>query len=712
MGALVKKLAALAVAIVCISGCSRSEQWNILIVTFDTTRADHLGCFGNTSIKTPHVDALAEEGVLFEKAFTPIPITLPSHTTIMTGKVPFAHGVRDNGLFSVGPQQKTLAEILKEKGYATGAAIASLPLTSQFGIDQGFDFYDDKIAAHFEDFLGNRQIARQRLFFDERKAGQVNEALIPWLKENSDQPFFAWAHYFDPHHPHEPPAPFSHLYASNLYEGEIAYADQSFGVLIDHLKQLGVYEKTIIVFTADHGEGNGDHNEVTHSMLVYNSTLHVPLIIKAPNGAKGRRITQRVGNVDIFPTLLDLLGYNIPANIQGRSLKTLLDAAQTNPSLPDVPYYAETLSPRLAHGWGELRAYFEGDHKYIFGPRKEFFKINPDHAELENLVTEETELGQRYKLKLQQYLKDHEVKGLDASMELNEEIMERLVALGYVHSSGDKVGSIEEVLRDDGVPPQDRVVDNSLFSTAKNFLYTNKPVEAVEAMQGLLKRNPENPHYLEMYASALQMLGQYDDALTHLEKVLSLNLGIPPTDQVLLRMGKLYFLKGQNAEGLELFKKSQDIKKSAEGQYTLASHFRSTKQDDLAIPFLKEALRLEPNWAHPRQDLALIYAKNGQIELAQKNFEETLRSDPYFSKAYYNYGTFLVEQNNDTDAKKMFKRAVNINKQYSQGYLALLTLELREGNSEAAWDYFFQLTETDKQGKLVEQAKTLLAETL
>ena len=692
-------------------GCSRSQKWNVLIVTFDTTRADRLACYGSQTIKTPNIDALAQDGVLFEKAFTPVPITLPSHTSMMTGKVPFAHGVRDNGLFSVGPQQRTLAEILSEKGYATGAAIGSFPLTSQFGINQGFDFYEDHITASFENFFGNRNSPKQRLYFDERKAGQVNEALIPWLEDNHDKPFFAWAHYFDPHQPHEPPPPFNQLYASDLYDGEIAYADQSFGVLVSKLKSLGVYDKTIIVFAADHGEGCGDHNEVTHSMLVYNATLHVPLVIKAPEMAKSRRIAQHVGTVDILPTILDLIGEKPPADIQGRSLKALLDPNTNAPSIPETLYYAETLSPRLGHGWGELRALFDGDYKYIYGPRKELYKVIPDdHRELRNLVDDEPEIAQRMKIKLQQYLDEHAVSGLDASVDLDEATMERLLALGYVHSSGDKVGAIEEVLRDDGTPPQDRVVDNGLFSTAKNFLFQGKALEASEATGGLLKRNPDNPFYMELHANALRQLGQYDKALSALEKVLDLNLGIPPVDQVLLRMGRLYFLMGQPQKGLECFLKSQDAKKTAEGQFAIASYYNSIGQAASAKPYMEETIRLQPHYAPAKLAYAIMLAKENQIEGAESAFKAALVENPYSAKACYNYGTFLVNQEKPDQAKAMFHRAVEIDSNYAQAYYALVTLAVRGGEKDAAWDYFFQLTEADRQGRYIEQAQALLAE--
>ncbi|MEM6456594.1 MAG: sulfatase, partial [Acidobacteriota bacterium] len=297
-------------------GCAPAPPpaWNVLIVTFDTTRADHLGAYGHRGARTPVVDGLAADGVLFEHTYATVPITLPSHTTIMTGKVPLTHGVRDNGLFTVGAEQETLAEILGARGYRTAAAIGAFPLTAQFGLDQGFELYDDHVSADFEDLYGDRVVPKAELFFDERKAARVNEAALPWLEENADAPFFLWLHYFDPHYPHDPPPPYDQLFAHEPYDGEIAYADESLGVMLDHLERLGVRDRTLVVFTADHGEGRGEHNESTHSMLVYNSTMRVPLIVAVPGGQPaGRRVDERVSTVDILPTVLDLLGIAPPA---------------------------------------------------------------------------------------------------------------------------------------------------------------------------------------------------------------------------------------------------------------------------------------------------------------------------------------------------------------------------------------------------------------
>ena len=281
-------------------GASAGRPWNVLLVTFDTTRADHIGCYGNERIQTPTLDGLAKDGVRFARALSAVPITEPSHSTIITGRYPIAHGVRDNGLFVLGDDQLTLAEILKSHGYDTAAAIGAYPLLSRFGLNQGFDLYDDHLTGIYEDWRGERTVPKQELFFDERRAAQVNEAILPWLEEHAKtgdgKPFFAWVHYFDAHQPFDPAPPYDQLYADDLYDGEIAYADSRLGFLLDRLKQLGELDRTLVVMTADHGEGLGEHDELTHAILAYDSTLHVPLIIRPPGRlSPARDRGQRLG---------------------------------------------------------------------------------------------------------------------------------------------------------------------------------------------------------------------------------------------------------------------------------------------------------------------------------------------------------------------------------------------------------------------------------
>lgn len=671
--------------------CGQREQWNVVLVTFDTTRADYLGCYGNQNIQTPTVDRLAVEGVLFERAITPIPITLPSHATIMTGKTPFAHGIRDNGLFVLGQNQITLAEVLRARGYRTAAAVASFPLTSQFGIHQGFDLFDDNLDTPYQDLYGRRIFPKERLFFDERKAARVNEAVLPWLEENHDQPFFLWVHYFDPHHPHEPPIPYNQLYAHDPYGGEIAYTDESLGVLMANLKRLGVYDKTLIVFTSDHGEGMGEHNEATHSLLVYNATLHVPLIVKAPGGAQGRRISQRVGTVDIFPTVLDFLGMTPGDDVQGQSLAALLKKQSELATVPEVPLYAETLSPRLSQNWGELRALFEGRYKYIHGPRPELFDLTEDPHELADLIQTQPEIAAALRNKLQRYLTQHSVPDMDSSTALDEETAERLMALGYIQSSGAKVGPIEEVLREDGTAPQDRAGDNSAYSMAKTYLFQGKTIEAREILGDLLSSDPKNPHYLEMAANAELMLGHHDASLELLQKIQTLEQAYAPPERVLNTMGRIYFALKKWPEALEKYQQAEATKQTASGQYALSQIFRALHQPQKIEQCLERSLVLDPKYVPARMDLAIRHALRGELAEATAQFKRAMKDRPYHARTFFNYGTFLVQQQRFEEALPYFERAVALKADYWGAYQALVDVTSGLGRREEAKSYYLKL---------------------
>ena len=242
---------------------------NIVFISIDTLRADHLGCYGNKEIQTPNIDQLAEEGVLFSQCFTPVPVTLPAHVSMMTGQYPLSHGVRNNGTFLAPPELTTLAEVVKIRGYQTSAFIGAFVLDSRFGLDQGFDVYNDYL---------KKDSSQPLLLYNERKAGESVSDAQKWLKTHHEKPFFLFLHCFDPHAPYDPPEPFATDYKDNLYDGEISYVDQAIGALFTTLKELNQWDQTLIVLTSDHGEGLGDHGEKTHAIFIYDSTLHVPLI--------------------------------------------------------------------------------------------------------------------------------------------------------------------------------------------------------------------------------------------------------------------------------------------------------------------------------------------------------------------------------------------------------------------------------------------------
>ncbi len=696
-----------------LTGCGRAEPWNVLLVTFDTTRADHFGCYGNADVKTPAVDALAAEGVRFARAFSAIPLTTPSHSTILTGKYPIAHGVRDNGMFVLPEGQETLAEVLKARGWATAAAIGAFPLTRKFGTGQGFDLYDDHVSEQFDNFQGRRALPKASLFFDERRAAQVNEALFPWLEEHHRERFFAWAHYFDPHHPQEPPPPYDQLYAGDLYAGEIAYADESFGNLLDRLKQLGVYDRTLVVFAADHGEGLGEHRELTHSLQLYNATLHVPLIVKLPGGRAGGVVETPVGTVDILPTVLDALGLEVPEGVQGRSLAPELAAGERPPAAEPGVLYAETLSPRLGYGWGELRALYSGDRKYVFGPRPELYDLDADPRELRDLSGAEPETAERMQRQLSRFLRDHAAGDLDAAVEMDEETRNKLMALGYLTGSGDSGGKIEEVLRPGGIAPQDRVADVSELSMAKQLLFRRQPLPARELVRGLLDKDPQNVLYLELRAGADLQLGRLDAALETLQEIRRGDQAGTVTGRLLRQLGTLYFYRGEYDRAEEMLRESFEVEPSAEGHYLLANVYLARGQRSEELATLEATLEVDPAYAPARVDLAIRQAQAGERQAAEASFRQAMRDQPYFAKTFYNYGAFLAEAGELEAALGHMQRAVDLAPRYWKAYVALIQLHLALGQPEAAGRRYRALAarapsspEAERAGQLIEEASS------
>jgi arylsulfatase A-like enzyme/Tfp pilus assembly protein PilF len=672
----------LPIALCLLTSCTPREQpWNVLLVTFDTTRADRIGCYGNERIATPTLDALAASGVRFADAMSAVPITAPSHSTIHTGRYPIAHGVRDNGLFVLAEEQTTLAEILRARGYATGAAIGAYPLTARFGLAQGFDLYDDHLTGAFEDHLGERVVAKERLFFDERRAAQVNEALVPWLRENATRPFFAWVHYFDPHQPFEPPAPFDQDYADDLYNGEIAYADSRLGFLLEQLEELGVMDRTIVIFAADHGEGRGEHNEETHAVLAYQSTLHVPLIVRTPSriGA-GRVVEDGVATVDIVPTVLDLLGIEAPDSIQGRSLVPLLRGA--NPGRSRVRY-AENLSPRLTHGWGELRVLTDGPLKYIHGPRSELFDLHQDPSEKTNLVEEMPEEAARLEALLQHFLDRNAVAGVSVPSELDDEVRQRLESLGYLHSGGGLSEQILERLREGGIAPQDRVTDINDLSAAKHLLFRGRPANALVYIDKLLRGTPDSPLYQELNASALGELGRFDEAWEALE--ILQRLGGSSSGRDLVRRLAIKELEAGNpGRAVNALEHQQADAPSAPVSWVLASAYQQAGDEQKALVALERALELDPGFAPARVDLAIRAAQDGATAEADRQFRRALADAPYYAKAYYNYGTFALDELSPQRAAELFGRAVELAPSYLRARLALVAAQLASGDQEAA----------------------------
>ena len=676
----VTRFLSLLIVLTLLSACQQDKEFNVIVVTFDTTRADHIGVFGKDQANTPTLDNLAKDGILYQHALTSIPITLPSHSSIMTGKTTFSHGVRDNGLFNLSDQQLTLAEILKAQGYNTAAAIGSFPLTSQFGINQGFDYFNEHITLNQEDMYGDKTIPKEALFFDERKASQVNDGIMPWIEENYQNPFFVWLHYFDPHQPHEPPAPYDQQFVNDLYQGEIAYADESLGNVIAQLKRLDVYDNSLIIFTSDHGEGNGEHNEQTHSFLIYNSTLHVPLIIKYPNQLHANsRVEKWVALVDIFPTVLSVLSLESPDDIQGAVLPT------DNTNITSNEIYAETLSPRLSRGWGEQRGLIKNQHKYIHGPKKELYDLKNDPHEINNLIDKKPELAASMKKALQDYIDENKPEySASHSVNMSAKTLNIMRGLGYVQSSGKAVDEISEILDDTGDAPQDHVESVSFQSTAKQLMFKGEYFQASRYIDSLLESSPNNLVYLEFKIQIDIMLGNLESAQKLLKNLPNDSYGALTPARKLETLARIQLLQGHIANAKKLYIQASEIEVTASGQYELAKI--AAGQNDLTQQqqHLLNILTIEVNNIHVMNDLAINYALDGNLYKAENTFIKVIKLNPYHHESYYNYGIFLKSIHDIESAATQFKKSIEIQVNSLDSYYALIEIFMQLNNLDEA----------------------------
>ncbi|MEL7059644.1 MAG: sulfatase-like hydrolase/transferase, partial [Acidobacteriota bacterium] len=700
---------AVAMLVGCGDRASDPRQWNVLVVTLDTTRADRLGPYGYPDAGTPNYDAIAAGGFVFAQASTSVPMTLPAHSTIFTGTYPPVHGVRENSLFRLPDERTTLAEVLRDAGWDTGGAVGAIPVTRQFGIAQGFNVFDDHVTIAAEDFRGRRIDDASSLFFDERSAARVNDAILPWLRQERDQPFFAWIHYWDAHQPLHPPPPYDTLYARDLYQGEIAYVDENFGIVVRTLEELGEWENTLVVIVGDHGEGIGEHQEYTHSMVAYEGTVRVPLIVRVPGFEGGRTIDRRVGTVDIVPTVLDFLDLEEPSEVQGESLVPLLEdpALDTDERNARTAYYAETLAPRLGFGWGELRVLYRGDEKYIHGPRPELFDLANDRKETSDLVATRPDLAEERRRELVSLLDDMASDvSLAAVQEVDLETRQKLEALGYISGSAESPESIREELREDGDPPQDRVLDNSLMSAAKSHLGAGRWGLAFEAADQLLTLDPDNAYYRGLKAQALIGLGKPAEAADVIEELEGVR---PGDDAIIFNVARLLFSDGAEERAFQLVRETLEGGESAAGRYLLAEMLDAQGQETEALAEFEASIAQQPTYALALQALAVRRARRGERDEARTHFEALIRAHPLQPRYRYNYGVFLLEEDDVDAAIQQLERATELAPTYWTAQLTLLALHRQVGQLDRA-DALYREVRTRADAATVDRADRLMAE--
>jgi arylsulfatase A-like enzyme/Flp pilus assembly protein TadD len=601
---------------------------NIVLITLDTVRADHLHCYGNAKIKTPTIDALANSGVLFEKAVAQAPLTLPSHASMFTGTNPNVHHVRDTGGFVLQPSSVTIATILRKHGWNTAAFVSAVVLKRAFGFNQGFSVYDDRMPG------GSGGEAPMR------NAGTTVDHALSWLKSQPQgpaKPFFVWLHFYDAHQPYvPPPTEFQRQYPGDIYDAEIAYMDQQLGQFVDAVKKRTPADDTLFVVLSDHGESLGEHGEYQHGIFLYDSTLRIAWVMAGPGIPAGVRVSQQARTIDLLPTVLDLLGGKASPAVQGTSL---VPAFAGKPVATEYSY-EETMYPKFIMNWASLRGIHTDEWMYVRAPKPELYDLKTDPGELHNIIeahpTEYRELDRQLKLLIGNNGTEKVV-----SQQMDPQTMEKLRSLGYLGGSSQQSATLDSV----GADPKDQVEILRLLHWAKDT-----PADAmssarrIELYRQALAKDPSNPAIYYDLGDEYQKTGQND---ANLQLCLeALHHGVTGS-MILSRLGQIYLSKGD------------------------------AKQ---AIAYYEPAVKMNPTDVGTIDGLASAYSANGQLAEATAEYHRALAIEP-FIPAYNGLGLVAVKQQDFITARQNFERAIQIDPSDAQSQLNLGVLCMQTGDA-------------------------------
>jgi arylsulfatase A-like enzyme/Tfp pilus assembly protein PilF len=612
-----------------VADLQRIPDENVLLITIDTLRADALGCYGGPAA-TPNLDRLARDGVRFDFAHAQAVLTLPSHTSILTGEYPYQHGVRDNTGFRLKAGTPTLATMLHAHGFATGAFVSGFPLNARFGLDAGFDVYND-------DFGETRGPAD--FLMASRNADQTLPPALDWIKAQHGH-WFEWVHLFDPHAPYQPPAPFDREYAGRPYYGEVASVDRALGPLFDLLRAQP--RPTLVIVTGDHGEALGDHGEATHGLFAYESTLRIPLIVAqiVPGRAEpSRGEVDEIGvrHVDILPTVLDALGMPSPSGLPGR---TLLPAAERRADAPPRDSYFEAMAPMLNRGWAPLEGVIVGHDKYIDLPEPELYDLSTDPREQRNVIDEAADAETRRTLTAR--LREFHAELPGARRAEDPDVAARLQSLGYV--SGSAPRKAQYTADDD---PKRLVALDQMLHRGVDLYERHQPEQAIAIFRQVVATRPMSIAYQQL-AFLLWETGDIDGAKTTLRQAL--------------------------AQGI----------KSADIDVQLATYLSETGQPRDALPMLEEVVHADGENVEALNALGITYARLGRNDEAIATFRKVLGIDAIDGMAVENLGSVYLAENRMAEAGQAFTRAVAMNPDSSRAHAGLGVVQLKTGHAAQA----------------------------
>ena len=611
----------------------RADDLNLLLVTLDTTRADRIHAYGFDGIETPSLDRLAREGVLFENAVAPAPLTLPAHSSIFTGAFPPAHGVRDNGGFFLDEKETTLAERLQAKGFTTGGFVGAYVLDHKWGIAQGFQTY-------FDDFDLSKYQSLSLGSVD-RPGNEVADKALAWLDKIGRSRFFGWVHFYDAHSPYTPPEPFKSRYPGRPYIGEIAFVDSQVGRLLAYLDDHDLARNTVVVVMGDHGESLGEHGESTHGFFVYQATMHVPLLIRTPYDAMaGRRVADTVRSIDVLPTALELLGVRTGDKLEGASVVPLMTGARKELGLAA---YSEAIYPRFHFGWSDLRAITAGRYKYVAAPRPELYDLQQDPREAKNIYAERQALGDRLAQELGalEMRMSASASTPKAAVEVDPEARERLAALGYVGTFVTSASPDREGLAD----PKDKIQLFNLMTQAREIARHDKDSDdGLQALQRVVDQDPNVIDAWFMMGNEYYRRHDYTRAIDRYKHALALK---PDYDLVVINMANAYRALGRDQEAMVGYRRFMELDpKNAQIRYEAAQILIDNGKLDEAQAELTHALQLEPKLAAARNALGVLALRRGDATGAEKEIRAAIAEKPDVRLAHFNLA-LVAEQQGD-----------------------------------------------------------------
>jgi len=655
-----------------VNSCKKKTAFNgnILIITLDTTRADHIGSYGYSKANTPNIDKLANGGIMFSNCYSAVPLTLPAHTSIFTGKYPPGHGIRNNGRYKLSNQANTLAEVLKKEGFTTYAVISSFVLQSKFGLDQGFDIYDDSLDSHVADTTYNSQIDAQAVY------GKFSA----WLEKNRRKKFFAWVHFYDPHTPYV-----SHNEIKNgekkdfikLYDGELSYMDLYIGRIIEKLKKEGIYENTLIALIGDHGEAFGEHKEfASHMVFCYEANLKVPFILfNKKLIKKSIKIKDNISIVDFMPTLLNIAGINSGSRFDGIDLGSLINGGK----IKKRSLYFESMYGKEELNWAPLTGIIDGKIKYISLPKPELYDISKDPFETDNLFIKKTFLARELDAKLKKTVLSLSSGSSGTKINPGKKDLEKLKALGYISSFTSKSG--RSIDPKDGIILNVRlkkissrlktgnlnILEKELLEMKKSklgkknfmvydFLYRiymkkKKQGNVMKILEEAIKNLPNSIPFQINYALKLMESGRYNEAITACNEIIKIDPGFTRAYKVL---ADIYNLKGYIEKSIDNYKKAIDTEpNNISMKITFAEKLISVKKYKEALEIYNSLIQMEEVKANSGLvfKIALFKTKYGSMENASDLFLLIEKNDP--RGKYYFFHSLILAKIGDINSAKL-----------------------------------------------------------